>query len=228
MSIFAIAIRILIIRILIILTIPACFAEVTIRPISSGDIVTRQFRNPKQLGSEPIHFPKGDSRSYKMRIEENGDRKFLDLEDDSLIFINDKDYVTVFTKDKPIPENYRFIRLPIGTALRPDMEWDVPTYRLNTWEEGNVSAKSSVGPTVHVRLDDVDTPIETIQINYEGRVQVRGGYSRRISIESLFSYQLNEFIRHQVIDWHWDGNGKTFLYKGSRYDLKSVRYKNNQ
>lgn len=220
MSIFAIASRIL-----IILTIPACYAEVSIRPISSGDIVTRQYYNPTQLGSEPIEFPKKGSGSYKMQIEENGDRKFLDPEDDSLVFINNKDYVTVFTKGKPIPEDYRFVRLPIGVPLRPGMEWDVPTYQLNTWEEGNVSAKSSIGPTIHVQLDDIKTPIDTILINYEGRVQVRGGYSRRISIESLFSRQLNEFVRHQVIDWHWEGNGKTFLYRGSRYDLKSVRYK---
>lgn len=183
----------------------ASFAQV--KPLASGDIVTRDSLVASQVGNDPITFSSKGSKTYKLLvIDETGDKLFERTDGTGFIqYANDKFFTDIIWNNRSIPPDRQFVRFPQGKRLQPGMKWDVPPRKIKTSCNEtvlNYAAASEDGPEVVIAIDGNPTKIRTIRIYYEATLPTcNGQYTWRKTHDVLYSPELNELVSTKVINW---------------------------
>lgn len=196
------------------------FAQV--KAIASGDAVTLQTFDAKQTGNNPITFSPKSTYTYKVLIEENGDRKFLRA-GGFVTFAHNRLFTTIVWLNKPTEPNRQFLRFPQDKQLQPGMTWVVPVWTTSTSCGDiavNFTATSANGPEIDMTIDGKNTKIQTTSIHYEGFLTGCNATWIRTH-EVLYSSELNEIVSTKVINYT-GGSGKTFLYGGDGWAITAI------
>jgi hypothetical protein len=178
-----------------------------VKPLMSGDTVTRESLVASQVGNDPIVFSSKGSSTYKLLIiDETGDKLFLKTDGSGFTqYANDKFFTDIIWNNRSIPTDRRFVRFPQGKQLQPGMKWDVPPRKIKTSCNEmvlNYTAVSEDGPEVMIAINGNPTKIKTIRINYEATLPTcNGQYTWRKTHEVLYSPELNELVGTKVINW---------------------------
>jgi len=205
----------------------ASFGQV--KPLATGDIITRTSLVAQQIGNGPVTFAPKESITLEVLIEDNGDRKFFESQGfgKPVYYANDKFFTDIIWRDKRIPQNLRFVRFPPGGKLEPSMQWDVPPYYTKSCGSTkaasvlNYKATSENGPDVIITIDGKDTTVTTIRIFYEGWLPTcNPGFTWKKTHEVLYSPELNELISTKVVEWYM---ATMFMEGGGGWAITSIK-----
>lgn len=213
----------------LILALLSSAALAQVRPLATGDIVTRMSLIAQQAGNDPITFASKSTENFKLVITETGDRRFEKPDGSGFVrFANDKNFTDIMTNNKVIEPKRRIARFPQGEALRPGMKWNLPTQTTRTSCGDmilNYAAASDEGPQLTISINDTPTQLNTIRINYEAIARTCDGQRDwRRTREVLYSPDLNELVSTKVIEWSaLAGNARTFMDHGDGWTIISIK-----
>lgn len=202
------------------------FAQV--RPLETGDIITRATLVANQVGANPITADQTVSRSYTLRVDADGNRWFTN-DKGAVRFATNKAFTMIYNDGKPVPAKYQFVRFPVNEPLRPGMTWQAPVFSsLFGGGCGDIrvdySSRSEEGSAVAVNVDGQATSLKTVHILHETILHGCGEKSWTRTQEVWYSPELNEIVKYWGVHYDYDHPGKLFLsrYGGDGWAITTV------
>ena len=220
----------------ILMLVPALIgtaALAQVRPLASGDIISRISLVAQQVGNDPITFSQKNTENFKLALTDTGDRRLEKPDGSGFVrFANDKNFTDIMTNNKVIEPKRRIARFPQGEPLRPGMKWNLPPQSTRTSCGDmilNYTAVSDEGPALTININSVSTQVQTIRINYEATARTCDGQRDwRRTREVLYSPELNELVSTKVIEWSaLAGNARTFMDHGDGWIITAIRTSEN-
>jgi hypothetical protein len=192
-----------------------------VKPITSGDVLVGENYKAEQSPGQPIVFKDAPEVStYKMSIQENGDRQYLKTGGPGS-FVRDKSFTIIAYGKKPVDENQRFKMFPQNQKLEPGLQWDV-AYTGTTKNCGTLFVRyrgtSKIGPDFSVTVDGKEAKLKTIQVDLDGSSTHSCNTTYKLDHNILYSPELNEIVAQKFIDLE-----ASYLFAGFNRILKSVQ-----
>lgn len=193
----------------------AIAVETQLRPLSDGDQLVIKGVSTREGASEPHWYPsKNSAATYVYRTQPGGRSELLRPEGTLHAAFADNGGTTVFYREREIPPERQFVRLPKG-EIRPGMTWDVPTistppvggftrtgYAQCSGADIKYKAVSEPGPSVSIVIDGTPVIMETVRIKYEAYVQacLYTGQWRKTS-DILWSPALRWIVQARYVEY---------------------------
>jgi hypothetical protein len=191
-----------------------------VRPVVSGDVLTYEASNAKQIGNEPFAFPEKNVRVNKITIEQDGSRNYVFGKSGQPHSVRDKLFTMVSSGGKQVENGERFQVLPADQSIR---EWDLPAITSSSPTCGsymvNYHAVKQEGPEITLMIDGKEMKIKTTSINYKATPSSGQCGSWNLEKNILYSEQLGEMISESYMNTQ---NG-FHLNIGWKWTLKSIK-----